>query len=229
MGWQRGWIYDDKRHSQSSSRCHRSATTASRAPFFADTVTISGASPSGRQTASVCCAEVECSRIGGVRAGDGARRACAIGDSGMNADGCGAGGARPFTFTGECRRVCRLEDAEGREESTGLRRSELAPAHAGGDGRREADIAGEADELDAGEGIDGGAMAHLRFIALFEREMGVENVADGMVSEERGKDAAAGSSQEFMRWRAQGSRVSPEDMGASGESTDSETTRAVRA
>lgn len=43
-----------KWYSQSCSRCHRSATTASRAPFFADTVTISGARPSGRRTVSVC-------------------------------------------------------------------------------------------------------------------------------------------------------------------------------
>ena len=103
----------------------------------------------------------------------------------------------------------------------------LEMTDAGGDGRSEAG-AGEAGELGDGGGIGGGGIALLRFIALEERETGVEKVADGMMGEEREEDAA-GSSQGFMRWRAQGSRVSPGEVVASGERTDSERTRAVRA
>ena len=86
-------------YSQSFSRCHRSATMASRALFLTEIVTISGARPTGKRTSKVCCEAVERRSIGGVRAGDGARLAWAIGDSGMNGEGCSGDGVSP----GECR------------------------------------------------------------------------------------------------------------------------------
>ena len=69
-------------------------------------MTISGARPSGRRTVSVCCAGVERTSIGGVRA---ARRVCAIGDSGLHAFGCGDGGASPGELSGVWK-----TDGEGR-------------------------------------------------------------------------------------------------------------------
>ena len=174
----------------------------------------------------MCCDGVEWSRIGGVCAGEGARRAWAIGDSGTHADGCGVGGARPDDEDDD-----DDDEDEDRQGRTGLS-MEVGLAQADGEGRSEAT---------AGDGIGiggigrvgrgGGGIEPLRLIALGERETDVvENVADGMSAEEREGDAA-GSSREFMRRRAaQGSRVSSGEVeGRRGRRTDSETTRAVRA
>ena len=158
--------------------------------------------------------------MGGVRAGVGARRACAIGDSGKNADGCGAGGARP----GEC---SALE--EGRQGRTGLKTG-LGYSACG------CRISGTWRGTGGGRG---GAIAALRSIALVlcvvvcedEEKERVVGVADGIRREQGAEGGAAESSQEFIRSWAQCARGSA-DKGSesgSGGSDASETARGFRA
>lgn len=73
-------------HSQSSSICHASATTAILSSLFTDTVTISPCISVGSCTLNVYLAFDVVICIGGVRDSEGARLARAVGDGMDDAD-----------------------------------------------------------------------------------------------------------------------------------------------